>query len=257
MDYLNNFKKYRYLLYELVKKDIKLKYRRSYLGILWTLMEPILTTLVLNFVFGTIFSNNKQKHFIIYILIGRLLYSCFSTATKTAMRSIRANQGMIKKVYVPKYIYPMASVLSNFVIFLISLIVLVIFCVIERVGFSVYSFQAIIPIITLFILCIGTGMLLATIAVYFRDMEYLWEVMTMLIMYCSAIFYPVSRLGTKGDLLKFNPLYTIIANFRTAVIDGKMIDWWFAGYGLIFSVVILAVGVYVFKKKQDNFILHI
>ena len=256
MDYFKNFKKYRYLLYELVKKDIKLKYRRSYLGILWTLMEPILTTLVLNFVFGTIFKN-KDENFIIYILIGRLLYSCFSTATKTAMRSIRVNQGMIKKVYVPKYIYPMASVLSNFVIFLISLIVLVLFCAIKRVGFTLYSFQVIIPIFTLFILCVGAGLLLATLAVYFRDMEYLWDVITMLIMYCCAIFYPVDKLGDKAVLLKYNPLYTIIANFRDAVLYERMIDWEFAASGAVFSVVILVVGLYFFKKNQDNFILHI
>lgn len=256
MEYIKNFKKYRYLLYELVKKDIKLKYRRSYLGILWTLMEPILTTLVLNFVFGTIF-HNTMKHFIIYILIGRLLYSCFSTATKTAMRSIRVNQGMIKKVYVPKYIYPMASVLSNFIIFLISLIVLIIFCAVEGVGFSLYSFQVIIPIITLFVLCVGAGLFLATVAVHFRDMEYLWDVITMLIMYCCAIFYPVDRLGDKAGLLKYNPLYTIIANFREAVIDEKVINWDYAARGAVFSLLILVVGLYVFKKKQDDFILHI
>ncbi len=256
MDYFKNFKKYRYLLYELVKKDIKLKYRRSYLGILWTLMEPILTTLVLNFVFGTIF-NNKSENFIIYILIGRLLYSCFSTSTKTAMRSIRVNQGMIKKVYVPKYIYPMASVLSNFVIFLISLLVLVLFCGIKRVGFTLYSFQVLIPIVTLFVLCVGAGLLLSTMAVYFRDMEYLWDVITMLIMYCCAIFYPVDRLGTKSYLLKYNPLYTIISNFRDAVLYEKMINWEFAARGAIFSLVLLAVGLYVFKRNQDNFILHI
>lgn len=256
MEYIKNFKKYRYLLYELVKKDIKLKYRRSYLGILWTLMEPILTTLVLNFVFGTIF-HNTMEHFIIYILIGRLLYSCFSTATKTAMRSIRVNQGMIKKVYVPKYIYPMAAVLSNFIIFLISLIVLVIFCAVNRVGFTLYSFQVIIPILTLFILCIGAGLLLSTLAVYFRDMEYLWEVITMLIMYCCAIFYPVDRLGDKAYLLKYNPLFTIIANFRDAVLYERVINWNYAARGAIFSLLLLAVGLYVFKKNQDNFILHI
>ena len=257
MEYIKTFNKYRYLLYELIKKDIKLKYRRSCLGLLWTLVEPILTTLVLNLVFGTIFNSGSNEHFIIYILIGRLLYSCFSTATKTSMRSIRVNQGMIKKVSIPKYIYPLAAVLSNFVIFLISLIVLVIFCIIDNVSFSLYAFQIIIPIITLFILCIGSALLLSTFATYFRDMEYLWDVITMLIMYCCAIFYPASRLGDYEDLLNYNPLYIIIANFRTAVIDHKMIDWGLAGNSFVFSVVLLVIGLFIFKRKQDNFILYI
>ena len=108
---LKTFKKYRFLLRELVKKGIKLKYRRSYLGILWTLLEPLLTTCVLTIVFGTFFGKD-DKTFPVYILTGRLLYSFFSSGTKAAMKSIRQHAGMIKKVYVPKYIYPLSSVLG-------------------------------------------------------------------------------------------------------------------------------------------------
>ena len=118
MEYLKTFWSRRYLLAELVKKGIKLKYRRSYLGILWSLLEPILTTIVLTIVFGTLF-NNSNKTFPVYILSGRLLYSFFSSGTKACAKSIRSNAGMIKKVYVPKYLYPMSSVLFNYIIFLI------------------------------------------------------------------------------------------------------------------------------------------
>ena len=110
--YIENFKKYRFLLWELVKKGVKLKYRRSYLGILWTLLEPLMTMIVLSVVFGTLFGN-KDPHFPVYILCGRLMYSFFSSATNGAMKAIRTNSGMIKKVYVPKYIYPLSSVLFN------------------------------------------------------------------------------------------------------------------------------------------------
>ena len=124
---IKNFTKYRYLLGELVKKNIKLKYRRSYLGILWTLIEPLLTMIVLSIVFGSLLGrkgSDPDVPFPVYVLTGRLLYSFFSTATNSAMRSIRNNSAMIKKVYVPKYMYPLSGILSNFVIFLISLIVL-------------------------------------------------------------------------------------------------------------------------------------
>ena len=120
---IRNFMKYRYLLSELIIKDIKLKYRRSYVGILWTLLEPLLTMLVLTVVFSQVY-NRQDKLFPVYILTGRLLYSYFGNATKAAMKSIRKNGQMIKKVYVPKYIYPLASVISQYITFLISLIVL-------------------------------------------------------------------------------------------------------------------------------------
>ena len=104
---INNFKKFRFLMFELVKKDIKLKYRRSYLGILWTLLEPLLTMIVLTVVFSG-FYGKSDRAFPIYVLSGRLLYSFFSSGTKAACKSIRSNASIIKKVYVPKYIYPFA-----------------------------------------------------------------------------------------------------------------------------------------------------
>ena len=122
--FIDNFRKYLYLLSQLVKKNIKLRYRRSYLGMLWTLIEPLLTMIVLSVVFGSMLGRNSSDlafagvPFPIYVLTGRLLYSFFSSATNSAMRSIRSNGAMIKKVYVPKYIYPFSGILANFIIFL-------------------------------------------------------------------------------------------------------------------------------------------
>ena len=126
--FIDNFRKYLYLLSQLVKKNIKLRYRRSYLGMLWTLIEPLLTMIVLSVVFGSMLGRNSSDlafagvPFPIYVLTGRLLYSFFSSATNSAMRSIRSNGAMIKKVYVPKYIYHFSGILAIFIIFLISLI---------------------------------------------------------------------------------------------------------------------------------------
>ena len=123
--YLDNLRQYQFLLSELVKKGIKLKYRRSYLGILWSMLEPLLSMVVLTIVFGTLYGNT-DKTFPVYILSGRLLYSFYSSATKAALKSIRSNAAMIKKVYVPKYLYPLSTVIYNYIIFLISLVVLAI-----------------------------------------------------------------------------------------------------------------------------------
>ena len=134
--YIESFVNYRFLLWELVKKGIKLKYRRSYLGIIWSLLEPLLTMIVLTIVFGTILGT-RTKEFSVYILCGRLLYNFYSTSTKSALTSIRRNAAMIKKVYVPKYLYTLSSILYNYIIFLISLIVLVVVAAVLNVQYHV------------------------------------------------------------------------------------------------------------------------
>lgn len=255
--YIDNFLQYRFLLAELVKKGIKLKYRRSYLGIVWSLLEPLLTMIVLTIVFGTLFGNHT-KEFPVYILTGRLLYSFFSAGTKSALRSIRANAAMIKKVYVPKYLYTLSGVLFNYVIFLISLIVLFIVSIVLGVYPTLYLLQAFVALLLILILTYGCGMILATIGVFFRDMEYLWSVALMLVMYTCAIFYYPERLLKSGWdwILKYNPLYCIIDIFRSAVF-GEMMNLYSLIYAAAFSFGALVIGLICFKKKQDEFILHI
>ncbi len=255
--FIANFKKYRFLLEELTKKDVKLKYRSSVLGFVWTLLEPLLTMIVLTIVFGTIM-NNKTPHFSVYILTGRLLYSFFSGGTKLALKSIRRNAGMIRKVYVPKYMYPLAATMSSFITFLLSLVVLVAVAAVQGLRPTVYLLGVFPPLLTLFVMVAAIGFLLATLDVFFRDLEYLWNVATMLIMYMSAIFYQPERLldSPYGFLIRFNPLYAVIANFRNAVF-GRPPELFYTLYPLAVSLVILVAGLGFFYKKQDRFVLYI
>ncbi len=247
----------RFILIELVKKGIRLKYRRSYLGIIWSLLEPLLTTIVLTIVFGTLLGY-KDPTFPVYILSGRLLYSFFSQSTTAALKSIRQNSAMIKKVYVPKLLYPLSAVIFNYVIFIISLIVLVALSFIMGVYPTLYIFQAIIPLVLIVGLSIGVGLILSTVGVFFRDMEYLWNVVLMLIMYTCAIFYKPDRImGSKWSLvLRLNPLYCIIANFRNAIY-GQSMDWGMILYATGFIAVSILIGIWMFKKNEDKFILNI
>jgi ABC-2 type transport system permease protein len=241
---------------ELVKKEIKLKYRRSYLGIFWTLLEPILTTVVLTIVFSNLRGKGDEA-FPVYILCARLIYTYFSNSTKAAMKSIRSNSAMIKKVYVPKYIYPLSSVISGYVTFLISLIVLVAVMGVFKVKPTLYLLQAIVPLTIVIIMTLGAGMILSTLAVFFRDLEYLWSVMLMMIMYTSAIFYGIEDIAVKNQwIVKWNPLYAIIHNFRNAIF-GEPLDQFSLIYSLVFSCISLLVGIGLFYKKQDEFILNI
>ncbi len=271
----NNFLKYRYLLKELVVKNIKLQYRNSVLGMFWTFLQPLMTMIVLSFVFSIVFgrgSSNEIVNYPVYLLSGRLLYDFFTQSTKRAMRSIRSNASIIKKVYVPKYIYPLSQVLSTFVTFIISLSVLAVviafFNIIGKdpVPITFNIFWAIIPIMILFVFCMGIGMILATLNVFFKDIENFYDVITLLLFYMIPIVYSVDKLGFEKDswqvmLLKINPLYGIIDMFRAAVLHGNEFMAFFSFnqlyYTTAIALVTFCIGFVVFYKNQDKFILHI
>lgn len=250
-------KKYWFLLSELVKKGIKLKYRKSYLGILWSLIEPLLTTIVLVIVFGTLF-NNKDATYPLYIVIGRLIYGYFSEGTKNSLKSMRANAGMIKKVYVPKVMYPLSSCIYTFIIFLISFIVLIgvdIYCKVVPSWKILMIFPT---LLILFLLTFSIGFFLSILNVFFRDIQYLWNVFLMIIMYMSAIFYyPEKLLISKyAYVLIFNPLFQIITAVRACII-GNDLNYFGLLYSLVFSIVMFLISSLFYAKSKDKFILHL
>lgn len=269
MKYLKNFYKYRYLLYEIVRKNIKLQYRNSVLGVFWTFLQPLLTTLVLVMVFGGVFGNRSASmvNYPIYLLCGRLIFEFYTQSTKRAMRSIRNSASVIKKVYVPKYIYPISNVISTFVTFLISLLVLVCFIVYfyffsdKQPHITPYIFLSPIPIVILLILCLGVGLLLSTLEVFFKDVEYLYEVFCTLLFYITPIFYQVEQLHIDTKLFRMalmaNPLYSITNMFRSCVLFGEMFNMNWLYYSLGFSLLTVFIGLWAFYKNQDKFILHI
>ncbi len=269
-----NFFKYRYLIKELVSKDIKLQYRNSVLGMFWTFLEPLLTMIVLSLVFNRLFGRDSSKvvNFPVYLLCGKLLHEFFTSSTKRAMRSIRSKASIIKKVYVPKYVYPLSAVLSKFVTFLISLSVLVVVILyfnianINPITLSTNVVWAILPITVLFFFSLGVGMILATLNVFFKDIENIYDVFCLLLFYTTPIVYSIDRLGdpstsTIARLIRFNPMYGFIDMFRGAVIHGAEFFTYFDMnlfyYCCGFTVVVLIVGFTMFYKNQDKFILHI
>ena len=263
--YVQNFLKYKYLLQELMRKNIKLQYRRSVLGVFWTFLQPLLTMIILSLVFSEMIPGNKKiRNFPVYLLIGRLVFDFFSNSTKKAMRSIRENSSIIKKVYVPKYVYPLSGILSTFITFLISLTVLVVVVIFyaftpKAVPFTPYILLSVVPIGILCILSMGIGMILATMAVFFRDVEYLYEVFLMLLMYLTPIFYSPEAIKNSfaSAVMHLNPLYSIVSAFRSCVLYGQLFDMNWIYYSLAFSLVTLIIGFYIFYKNQDKFILQI
>jgi lipopolysaccharide transport system permease protein len=252
-----NFGKYRFLLIQLVKRDIQVKYRSSVLGIFWSFLEPLLTMILMTIIFSFIFKR-AIPNFPVYYLIGRVSFQLFSQGTVGSMKSIIGNATILKSVYVPKYLYALSTVLSSFVTFLLSLIIVVAVMIATNVQFTIYIIFASLPIIILLLLTIGVGLIMATVTVFFRDIEHLWGVLVTMLMYASAVFYPASIIPQQFQfLLYINPIYNIISCIRTVVLDGTLYDPFQLMYGAVFAIVMLIIGITVFYKYQNKFLLNL
>lgn len=267
--YCKDFWRYRYLLQNLIGRDFKLKYRRSVLGVLWSVLNPLLMNIVMVAVFSTLFAAMRGQgitNFPVYLIIGQLLFTFFNDATSSAMSSMLGAAPLIKKVYIPKYIFPLEKVCFALVNCVFSFVALIIVMIFTGAPLHPTVLLALYPLLTLFLFSLGVGLVLATLTVFFRDIMHLWSVFTTMLMYFSAIFYDPSQMGSlivygfsinMSRFIKFNPLYWYITAFRTAVLDGEMLSWnmlWICG---ACAVITLVFGLLVFRKQQDKFVLHI
>ncbi len=265
------FTKYRNLLGELTRKTVKLKYRNSWLGIFWSFLQPLLNMIVLSAVFGALLGRHADGVvcYPVYLFSGRLLYEFFTTSTKQAMTSFRRNAAIIKKVYVPKYMYPFSSILSTFVTTAISMLCYVMVWIFFKLtGFSggsglVFSWRFIFMVIPMFLILMfstGVGLILSVLCVYFRDIEYIWEVLMRLLMYLLPVLYTIERLKNHRiiyHIIWYNPLYSMIEMFRQCVLTGQPLDHEMLIYASVTSVVMLIAGILIFNWKSDDLIYQL
>ncbi|QNM07000.1 ABC transporter permease [Qiania dongpingensis] len=258
LKFLYTLERYNFLLHQLVARDFKTKYKRSVLGVFWSFLNPLLTMGVQYVVFSRIFRFDIPAY-PVYLLTGVVFFNFFTDATSQAMNAITGNASLITKVYVPKYIYPISKVLSTSINLLLSLIPLFLVAVIT--GQKITLAYLLIPfgVICFLTFVIGVSFILSTAMVFFRDMQFLWGVFTMLWMYATPIIYPVSLL--EGTFLltfqKINPMYYYMCFFRTIIIDGVSPEPTQYIMCLGFALAALLVGGLIFRKAQDQFVLHI
>ena len=248
---------YKPLLNELVIRDLKLKYRRSFLGYVWSLLNPLLMMTVMTLAFSYMFRFDIPNY-PLYLICGQTLWSFFSESTGMAMNSVMANGSLIRKVYIPKYIFPASRVLSCFVTMGFSLMAILIVILFTKAPVYLELLLVPIPLALLLIFCTGIGMALSALAVYFRDIVHLYSVLTMLWMYLTPIFYPLSALPKEiAYYIQFNPMYHYITFFRELVLYGTvpMLSTWLNC--IVSSIVSIVVGLWLFRKLQRNFILHV
>ena len=243
------------MVQELVKRDIKKKYRRSILGILWSMLNPLLMMMITAMVFSNLF-RFEIKNYVLYLLSGQLLFTFFSESTNFAMGSILENSGLLKKVYVPKYLFPLSRVLSSGVNLLFTLPAMIIVMIYTGERINLTLIYALVPLLLFF--NFGIGLFLSASTVFFRDVFYLYGVFLTALGYATPIFYPVSIVPDKYILItKLNPLYYYLSLFRTVVYDNRIPDLVQMIPCVVLSILSLVIGILVFKKTENMFVMYL
>ena len=255
--YIQNFIKFQPLLQELVARDIKIKYRRSVLGVLWTLLNPLFMMIVLSVVFSNLFKFDIEN-FPLYLLSGQIIFNFFNDTTTTSMGAIIGNASLIKKIYVPKYLFVLSRVLSSVINLMASFTALMLVMLAMRVEMYWTVILSPIPILFLVMLSLGIGLILAAITVKFRDIMHLYSVFTTALMYLTPVIYPMSILPHwLSIIVRLNPITNILMMFRNVMLYGKIPTASSIIIALVETMIALVIGLYVFYKNQDQFILNI
>lgn len=250
-------RKYSFLLSQLVKRDFKTRYRRSVLGVLWSLLNPLMIMTVQYLVFSSIFRFDIVN-FPVYLLSGIVMFNYMSDATMQSMNSIVQNAALINKVYVPKYIYPFSRVLSSGVNFLFSLGAMYVVILGSGLAVTFNHIFLLFGIACVFVFVCGVSMFLAAIMVFFRDTQFLYSVLITAWMYLTPLFYPENILPSQVLMLvKFNPMYHFIRFIRDIILNNHVPDFRTWLFCAIMAIVPFVIGVLVFKRTQKKFILYL
>lgn len=260
----NNIKRYGFLIKQLVMRDFKVKYKRSVLGVVWSILYPLLTMAIMAVVFSQMFKFKVEGvNYLVYLLTGLVIFNYFNEASNGAMASVVSNFSLINKVYIPKYIFPVSKVLFvgiNFLLTLIPLLLMILFtgkgdtkCVI-----NIYYLLLPYVFLCLFMFTLGMGFILSTISIFFRDMFYIYGVVITLWNYLTPVFYDISMLDKNiQSFMSLNPLYMYINFARTIILKNQIPSLYSFITCAVSSISILIIGMVIFKKNQDKFIYYV
>ena len=247
---------YNFLFSELVKRDFKKKYKRTVLGIVWSMLGPLLQIAVMVLVFGHFFGRDIP-HFVVFVFAGKIMYLFFKESTDQGMQSLVSNGGIINKVKVPKYLFLLSRNVSSLLNFGLTLVIFFIFAAIDGVAFHPRFLLLVYPIITLLLFNIGMGLVLSALFVFFKDIQYLYNIFTMLVMWLSAIFFDISTFSvTIQRLFLLNPIFTHIQYFRLIVLHGVIPNWHIQLLCGLYALIALAIGSYFYKRYNYRFVYY-
>lgn len=223
----------------------------------WSLLSPLLTLLVLYMVFSHFFGR-RIAHYTTYLFCGNLLFSYYRESTTGGMASLLSNAAIFTKINVPKYIFLLSRNVSSLINFGLSLIIFFVFVRLDNINFGIHFLLLLYPIICLVAFNLGVGLIVSALFVFYRDLRYLYDVFVMLLMYLSAIFYPVTALPEKYQMMfLLNPVYVYIKYFRTIVLEGKVPSAEYHLLCVFYALLALAVGGYIYKKYNHKFLYYV
>ena len=247
----------RFILTSLVSKDFKLKYRRSFLGVAWSVLNPLLMMCVLSIVFSFMF-RFQIEHYPVYLILGTVLFNFMSAATSTGMTSIIDSAALIKKIRINKIVFPMEKVVFELVNFAVSLIAVVLVMAWFRIAPA--PALLLLPLLLVYasLFSLGLALLLSALAVFFRDVIHLWGVVITAWTYATPIFYPLSALPeTLQQVMLFNPMYHYVTYFRDIAMYGTAPGIMENLVCFAMAAITFAIGIAVFMKTQKKFILYV
>lgn len=254
---LEKMKKHRFLFEELVKRDFKKKYKRTVLGVAWSMLAPLLTLLVMAVVF-TQFFGRSTPHYIIYMFAGNLVFFYYREATGGGMRALVDNASIFTKANVPKYLFVFSKNVSSLINFGLTLIIFFLFVAIDGIQFTWKFFMLIYPIGCLLAFNIGVGLILSALYIIFKDVQYLYDVFTTLLMYLSAIFYTIDSFPIyMQQLFYLNPVFVYITYFRTIVIHNTVPSLSYHLLCAFYALLALVIGGYIYKKYNYKFLYYV
>ncbi len=254
-----NLKKYSFLLQQLVSRDFKVKYKRSVLGIIWSLLYPVLTMVVMAIVFSNVFKmSTPGVSYLAYLLSGLIMFNYFSEASNLAMSSVVGSFSLLNKIYIPKYIFPLSKCLFVGINFLLTLIPFYVVLIATGTGVNIFHVMLPYAFVCLFMFTLGMGFILSAVSVFLRDMFYIYGIIVMLWTYLTPIMYDIKLISEQlQPWLKLNPLYHYVNFVREIVLYGRIPQPFTWATCAISSIVVLIIGVLVFKKTQDKFIYYV
>ena len=247
----------RFLFEELVKRDFKQKYKRTVLGMGWSLLSPLLSLLIMSFVFRNFFGRSIQ-HYTIFMFIGTLIFSYFRESTTGGMSALVQNASIYSKVNVPKYMFLLSKNVSALINFLLTMVILFLFILSDRIPITPRFLLLLFPICCLVLFNVGIGLVLSAMFVFFRDTSYFYELFVMLLNYMSAIFYSVDDFPIQSKrLFLLNPIYCYIKYFRLIIIDGNVPSLEYHALCLFYALALVALGTIVYKKNNTKFLYYV
>jgi ABC-2 type transport system permease protein len=254
---LKELYKYRELVWALALKELRIRYKRSSLGFLWALLNPLLMMLILTAVFSTVMRIPVQ-HYAIFLISALLPWTFFSQALTYSAESIVGNGELLKKVAVPKAVFPVAAVVSNAINFALSLIPLALILLLLRFPFHATWALMPVPFIALALFSMGFGFLFAAANVYYRDVSHIVQLVLSAWFYLSPVIYSLDFVPARfQNVFKLNPMLYLLDGFRDLIYYGALPSWQVTAISLLVGTFALLAGAFVFSRYQDSFVFYV